>query len=314
MRTSPPDRFRVTLLGSGMPVPDPARFGPATLIEAGDQTVLIDAGRGATMRLYQLGIRIGSIDLLLLTHFHSDHVVGIPDLWLTGWLGGTFGRRTAPMRVIGPRGTRNLIHHIAEAYSADVAIRIADESLPAAGARITAEEFDCDRIIHDHEGLRIRCFEVDHGDLIKPAYGYRIEFSGRIAVLSGDTRYNENLIAHARNVDLLVHEVAMARPELMTLERIRRVVGHHSSPQDAARVFNQTKPRLAVYNHLVLLGGDTAAAPSIADLTCETRKTYQGPLIVGNDLMSFDIGDEIQVSVAPPGSATSQAPPDRAYD
>ena len=95
--------FRVTLLGSGMPSPDPLRFGPATLIEAGSQRILVDAGRGATMRLFQLGIPIGSIDLLLLTHFHSDHVAGLPDIWLTGWLGGKFGGRTRPMRVLGPR-------------------------------------------------------------------------------------------------------------------------------------------------------------------------------------------------------------------
>ena len=87
-------QFRVTLLGTGMPRPDPARYGPSTLIEAGGKRILVDAGRGATMRLFQLGVPIGSIDILLLTHFHSDHVVGIPDIWLTGWLGGKFGRRS----------------------------------------------------------------------------------------------------------------------------------------------------------------------------------------------------------------------------
>jgi ribonuclease Z len=298
--------FRITLLGTGNPRPDPARFGPSTLIEAGPQKILIDAGRGATMRLFQLGIPIGSIDLLLLTHFHSDHVVGIPDLWLTGWLGGTFGRRATPMRVTGPPGTRHLMHHIAEAFRADVAIRIADERLPEAGARILANEFDCDRVIHDHDGLRISCFEVDHGDLIKPAYGYRIDFAGRSVVLSGDTRYNENLIAHAKGADLLVHEVAMVRPELMAEERIRRVIGHHATPADAARVFAQAMPRLAVFNHLVLLGTDTVAPPSIAEVTSETRRYYRGPLMVGEDLMSFDIADEIKITPADVGNGPTQ--------
>src|SRR5512144_3227822 len=113
--------FRITLLGSGMPAPDPLRFGPATLIEAGSQKILVDAGRGATMRLFQLGIPLGSIDLLLLTHFHSDHVVGLPDIWLTGWLAGKFGRRASPMRVLGPRGTLHLTHHLERAFSADIA-------------------------------------------------------------------------------------------------------------------------------------------------------------------------------------------------
>ena len=115
--------FRVTLLGTGVPIPRPDRFGPATLIEAGKQTILIDAGRGATIRLFQLGVPIGSIDALFLTHFHSDHTVGIPDLWLTGWLSSYFGARRRPFHVIGPTGTSERMHHLGAAYSRDVQIR-----------------------------------------------------------------------------------------------------------------------------------------------------------------------------------------------
>ena len=264
--------FRVTLLGSGMPSPDPLRFGPATLIEAGSQRILVDAGRGATMRLFQLGIPIGSIDLLLLTHFHSDHVAGLPDIWLTGWLGGKFGGRTRPMRVLGPEGTLHLTRHLGEAFSADIVIRIADEGLPADGARIDAGEFERDGVIHDRDGLRITCFEVDHGDKIKPAFGYRFDYAGKSAVLSGDTRYCENLIAHAHGVDLLVHEVAMTRPASMDIERIRRVMGHHSTPADAARVFARCAPKLAVYNHLVLIGDGVNAPPTVQELIDATRQ------------------------------------------
>jgi ribonuclease Z len=80
--------FRLTLIGSGNPVPEADRFGPATLVEAGDQKLLFDAGRGATIRSWQLKISFSKVSPLFLTHFHSDHTVGIPDLWLTGWLGG----------------------------------------------------------------------------------------------------------------------------------------------------------------------------------------------------------------------------------
>lgn len=279
--------FRVTLLGSGMPSPDPLRFGPATLIEAGSQRILVDAGRGATMRLFQLGIPIGSIDLLLLTHFHSDHVAGLPDIWLTGWLGGKFGGRTRPMRVLGPEGTLHLTRHLGEAFSADIVIRIADEGLPADGARIDAGEFERDGVIHDRDGLRITCFEVDHGDKIKPAFGYRFDYAGKSAVLSGDTRYCENLIAHAHGVDLLVHEVAMTRPASMDIERIRRVMGHHSTPADAARVFARCAPKLAVYNHLVLIGDGVNAPPTVQELIDATRQEYEGAFVVGEDLMTF---------------------------
>lgn len=282
--------FRVTLLGSGMPSPDPLRFGPSTLIEAGGQRILVDAGRGATMRLFQLGIPIGSIDLLLLTHFHSDHVVGLPDIWLTGWLGGKFGRRTSPMRVLGPQGTLHLTHHLEQAFSADIAIRIADEDLPPDGVRIDAAEFHSDGVIHDRDGLRITCFEVDHGDRIKPAFGYRFDYAGKSAVLSGDTRYCENLIEHAEGTDLLVHEVAMTRPHLMEIDRIRRVIGHHSTPTDAARVFARCAPRLAVFNHLVLIGDETTAPPSVQELIDATRQHHDGAFVVGEDLAAFDVG------------------------
>src|SRR5262245_54489384 len=95
-----PNDFRVTLLGTGTPIPRPDRFGPSTLVEAGEQRLLIDAGRGATIRLYQLGVPIGSLDALLLTHYHSDHTNGIPDVWLTGWLKSVYARRSTPFRVI----------------------------------------------------------------------------------------------------------------------------------------------------------------------------------------------------------------------
>ena len=137
--------FRVTLLGTGVPIPRPERFGPATLIEAGDQTILIDAGRGATIRLFQLGIPIGRIDALLLTHFHSDHTIGIPDLWLTGWLSSYFAARRRPFHVIGPAGTSEYdASSWNAAYSRDVDIRVEDEKLAREHAAITTEEFDED--------------------------------------------------------------------------------------------------------------------------------------------------------------------------
>ena len=97
--------FRVTLLGSGTPDPSADRFGPSTLIEAGDQTLLIDVGRGATIRLFQLHIPLSKVDVVFLTHYHSDHTVGMPDLLLTGWLPPPFGHRTQPRRLEGSYGT-----------------------------------------------------------------------------------------------------------------------------------------------------------------------------------------------------------------
>src|SRR5687767_10234392 len=193
--------FRVTLLGTGVPIPSPDRFGPCTLVEAGDQKFLIDAGRGATIRLYQLKLPIGRIDVQLLTHYHSDHTSGVPDIWLTGWLSSHFGMRTKPFRVIGPVGARTLMENLERAYALDIEIRIADEKLTPEGAAVAVEEFDRDGVVFDRNGLKVIAFEVDHGDVIKPAYGYRIEYGGRVAVISGDTRFNDNVVKHGTGAD-----------------------------------------------------------------------------------------------------------------
>jgi ribonuclease Z len=301
--------FKVTLLGTGVPIPNHDRFGPSTLVEAGDQKFLIDAGRGATIRLYQLKQPIGRIDVQLLTHFHSDHTSGIPDVWLTGWLESHFGTRKTPYRVIGPTGARELILNLERAYALDIKIRIADEKLPLSGIATDVTEFDHDGLVYEKNGVRVIAFEVDHGDVIKPCYGYRFEYGGRVAVFSSDTRYNHNVIKYGAGADLLVHEVASARPELMREAYVQRIIGHHTTPREAGLVFAQTKPKLAAYTHLVLLASERIPPPTIADIVAETRKTYSGPLAVGEDLMTFEIGKTVSVrrhqpSSPPTGSAS----------
>src|SRR6266850_7547631 len=101
MTQSSQDLFRVTLLGTGAPPPSLERFGPSTLVEVGEQKFIFDTGRGAMQRLHQLGIPFGDITGMFLTHHHSDHVVGFPDLWLTGWIGRPWGKRNQPLHVWG---------------------------------------------------------------------------------------------------------------------------------------------------------------------------------------------------------------------
>jgi ribonuclease Z len=285
--------FRVTLLGTGTPIPRPDRFGPATLVEAGSIRLLIDAGRGATMRLYQLAIPIGTLDALLLTHYHSDHTNGVPDVWLTGWLKSHYARRASPFRVIGPTGARALMENLQRAYAADIKIRLEDEKLPPEGIKVEVSEFNADGVVFDKNGLKVIAFEVDHGDVIKPAYGYRFEYGGRSTVISSDTRYNKNVIKHGTGTDLLIHEVAYARPEAMKEAHIQRIIAHHTTPREAGAVFAAAKPKLAVYTHLVLPATDVIAPPTLDDVIAETRQGYDGPLVIGEDLMRFEIGDEV---------------------
>ena len=119
--------MKVTLLGTGNPRPRIDRFGPSILVEAGKETLLFDCGRGATIRLSQASVPFSSVAALFLTHLHSDHVVGLPDLWLTGWIMG----RHVPLQVWGPTGTVDMLKHLEQAYAFDVHVRRdIDEQIP----------------------------------------------------------------------------------------------------------------------------------------------------------------------------------------
>jgi ribonuclease Z len=279
--------LRVTLLGTGSPQPRIDRFGPSILVEAGGRKLLFDCGRGATQRIEQLRIPFTDIDALFLTHLHSDHVVGIPDLWLTGWARG----RKVPLQIWGPAGTRQMMSHLKEAFQFDIQIRQEDDRLPARGVDVLAKEIE-QGVVYDNAGIKVTAFTVDHGQ-VKPALGYRIDYGGHSVVLSGDTRYSENLIRFSQGTDVLIHEVIdpaafRAKNPSVTEERFWAIAGHHTTAEQAGTIFSQVKPKLAVYSHIV--PGDT---PNLLQLT---RKTYSGPLEVGEDLMSIEIGVQVVVN------------------
>ena len=287
--------FRVTLLGTGDPTPSIERFGPSTLVEAGSEKLLFDVGRGATQRILQLGMPLRDVTGVFLTHLHSDHIVGIPDLWLTGWLSPRFGGRMTAFRVWGPVGTEELMSGLESAYQADIRIRIADQNYTPKGISIEAEEIS-EGVVYERNGVRVTAFDVDHGDLIKPAMGYRVDYAGRSIVISGDTRYSENLIRFATGTDLLIHEVAAVKAELFSRSAgTRAIIDHHTTPEQAGRVFNRVKPGLAVYSHITLVFDSTTAAPTLEDLESRTRTSYTGALQIGEDLMSFEIGNTVEV-------------------
>lgn len=273
--TTPSQNLRVSLLGTGGPQPGIDRFGAGILVEAASRKMLFDSGRGVAIRLAQLGMPPGDMNLLFFTHLHSDHVVGFPDLWLTGWLLG----RKMPFHVFGPKGTEHMMAHLTQAYAADVQLRLSTAALSQEGGVLLARDIE-EGVVYEEGGVKVTAFDVDHGR-VKPAFGYRVDYGGRSVVLSGDTGPSENLIRFAQGVDVLIHEVTVSGP---------REGVSHTSPEDAGAVFTRAKPRLAVYSHIGPLG--TPADKYVV----ATRKTYQGPLEVGEDLMSFEVGDEIRVS------------------
>jgi len=285
----PEPTIRVTLLGTGTPRPLMARFGPSTLIEAGREKIVVDAGRGVAQRLWQLGVSYGDVTAVLLTHLHSDHVVGLPDLWLTGWVVSHVDR---PLELWGPAGTTEMASHLEAAFAFDRAIRVSDDGIPAAGGHITAHDIG-EQVVFARNGVTVTAFLVDHG-AVKPALGYRIDYAGHSVVLSGDTRQSPNLIRAARGTDLLIHEVAAISEKGLAGDAHLRVIGaHHTTPEAAGDVFTAVHPKLAVYSHIVLLGGATTA-----DVMRLTRTTYDGPLVVGGDLMRFIVAREVTIQAS----------------
>jgi ribonuclease Z len=290
--------FRVTLLGTGSPAPTMRRFGPGVLVQAGGRNLLIDGGRGVTQRLAQSGLKLGAIDATFVTHLHSDHVVGLPDLWLTGGLEAPYAQRMGPFRIYGPAGTRNMMDGLARAYDWDIKARIADQNLDPANLKAEVVEVR-EGVVYEQGGVRVTAFEVDHGELLRPAFGYRIDHGGRSVTVSGDTRFSENLIRHATGTDLLVHQVAAVREELLSSPVFKAILDHHTKPDEAGTVFSRVKPKLAVYYHFVLLGTPKVPPVTEKEVADMTRKTYAGPLVIGEDLMAFRIEQDRVVQLAP---------------
>jgi ribonuclease Z len=283
----PADTMKVVLLGTGAgPAVNLQQYGASILVEAGGQRLLFDCGRGTTLRLAQAGVPVRSITRVFLTHLHSDHVVQLPDLLLTGWAGG----RAVPLEVWGPVGTRAMMTHLQEAFAFDIEMRRdVDEHFPAAGITVVSHEVTADTVVFSGHGATVTAFAVDHG-LVRPAFGYRVDYAGHSVVLSGDTRVTENLVRHAQGVDVLVHEaidpqVIRDRPDHPSAAIIDAIVAHHTTPQQAGEVFRRVAPRLAVYSH----------APNTERILAQTRMAYAGPLEGAEDLLTIFVGTQITV-------------------
>jgi ribonuclease Z len=288
--------LRVTLLGTGSPSPRPDRFGAATLVEAGSKKLLFDAGRGASLRIWQLGIPLREIDAVFVTHFHHDHISGLADLWLTGWLPPPFGQRQTALQILGPTGIKDITQGLQDAYARDIDIRVADEGLPRAGATFDVIEFSSPGSIYDQDDVRVTAFRVNHGELIKPAFGYRVDFAGRSILISGDTKFDENLIEAGRGVDVVIHEVVGADERLFEkYPALVAIKDHHTTPEEAGIVFREIQPKLAVYTHVVMLSALDIPELDLSELVEQTRRTYQGPLVVGHDLLSIEVGESVVV-------------------
>jgi ribonuclease Z len=196
--------IKVTLLGTGAgPVVRLNRYGPSTLVQAGSETLLFDCGRGVLLRATEAGIPVESISKLFLTHLHSDHIVEIPDLYLTPWASRV--PRKVPLEIWGPTGTRDMMEHLEKAFAFDIHIRRdVDEKFSPEGIKVSAHDIE-QGTVYERNGVKVTAFLVDHGQ-VKPAFGYRVDYAGHSVAISGDTKPSDNLVQFSKGVDLLIHE------------------------------------------------------------------------------------------------------------
>lgn len=293
------DEIKLTFLGTGAPRPSHDRYGPAILVEAGDYKIMVDAGPGMRERLFQAGgfEMMTTVDHLLITHLHFDHTISAPGLWLTGWL---FGRKV-PMNVYGPVGTAEMMANFQTAYDWDIRYRKA-VGVHQEGIELLATDVG-PGVFFNKNGLKITAFNVEHmpmnietGEslgLEGATLGYRIDYGGRSVLFSGDTRStpSSEIIPMGKGVDVLIHETQVPAPGDTPEAKLANVsLSVHSTPAQVAYVFNQTKPRLGVYSHII--------PPEIGADELLPMTDYSGEMLVAEDLMTLTIGDEITIGRA----------------
>ena len=291
--------IKLTFLGTGAPRPSPTRYGPSILLEAGETKLLVDAGPGMRQRIFQAGgfELLTDIDTVLITHLHFDHTIELPNLWLTGWL---FGRKKN-MKVYGPEGTEDFMSHFEQAFDWDLRYRYLT-NVHVEGSDLITTDIE-PGVFYNQDGLKITAFDVAHLPLDPETeellglegatFGYRVDYKGRSVVFSGDTRSlpGSKIIEISKGVDVLIHETQIPYPgdsKEAKLANVSMIV--HSSPEQVAYVFNETRPRLGIYHHII--------PPETTRDELLGMTDYDGRMEVAEDLMTLMIGDEITVGMA----------------
>ncbi|MGH7581913.1 MAG: MBL fold metallo-hydrolase [Gemmatimonadales bacterium] len=273
------DSTVVVLLGTGMPRPNPDASGPATAVVVGNRTFLFDAGSGVERQLAAAHLPINGVTALFITHLHTDHTIGLPDLIFTSWVMG----RRRPMPAFGPPGLKAMIEHIIAAWSEDIDIRTNGlEHEAPGGYRVVVHEIH-PGVVYDSGNVRITAIPVLHGDW-KYAFGYRIDTPDRSIVISGDTRPSPALERAAAGVDVLIHEVYPASrvaPENRPggADWPAYLHSYHTSDVELGRIAAAAHPKLLVLTHIVRMGATDS------ELIAGVRRGgFAGRVVVGHDL------------------------------
>lgn len=275
--------IEVTLLGTGSPIPDARRAGPSTLVRAGGQTFLVDCGRGVQQRLTAAGTGANGLTALLLTHLHSDHIADLGDLIITRWV-ATFTPDPAPLLIIGPPGTAEVVDATLKAFGFDIGYRIAHHADLNSPPPVDVQEYT-DGPVWDRDGVQIRVAPTDHRP-VAPTIGFRIEHGGASVVLAGDTVPCETLDDLASGAGALVHTVI--RKDLidaMPMQRIRDICDYHSSVEEAAATATRAGVGILILTHYV-----PAIAPGQEDEWRALAATaFDRQIELGDDLHRVEV-------------------------
>jgi len=280
--------IEITLLGTGSPIPDPNRAGPSTLVRAGGQVFLVDCGRGVLQRAAAVGVGAAGLSALLLTHLHSDHIADLGDLLITRWV-STFVPDPAPLPIIGPPGTAEVVEATLKAFGHDIGYRIAHHADLNEPPPIEVHEYT-EGPVWDRDGVSIRVAPTDHRP-VAPTIGFRIEAGPQASkasvVLAGDTVPCASLDELAAGADALVHTVI--RKDILAQvpqQRIKDVCDYHSSVQEAAATAARAGVSTLILTHYV-----PAIAPGQEEQWRALAETaFNGKIELGDDLHRVEVG------------------------
>lgn len=243
--------LEITLLGTGSPMPDPHRAGPATLVSGADHHYLVDAGRGVLMRMAAAGVGAPALAAVLLTHLHSDHITDLNDVITTRWV-MTF--EPTPLIIVGPPGTRAVVDHLLASLAPDVSYRLAHHADLEHAPPVEVVEV-VDGAIDLPGPVSVSCAPTDHRP-VEPSIGFRFDHHGAhgpvSVVVAGDTVPCEGLDRLAAGADALVH-TAIRKDIIAELpfQRIRDTLDYHSSPAEAAATARRAGVGTLVLTHYV---------------------------------------------------------------
>jgi ribonuclease BN (tRNA processing enzyme) len=273
-------------MGTGTPRQDPDRWGPAAALVVNGTAYLVDCGPGVVRRAaaaYKKGVealRADRLRFVFVTHLHSDHTLGLPDLIFSPWVVG----RKEPLEAYGPAGLVGMVEHLEQAYAEDIDVRVHGlEHGNSTGYTVNVHAIQ-PGVVYRDANVTVTAFRVKHGSWAE-AYGYRFETADRTVVFSGDTCPTDTVVENSQDADVLVHEAyeaGEATPESRPggEEWTQYMRTSHTSAEELGAIAAKCRPKLLVLVHVLRRKG----VPDRALIQEVRRGGFKGKVVIGKDL------------------------------